>query len=141
MPHQHEITPLLGHLQPNGHHIPSLTKYQDHASPMIRYPARVLQSMWKVLKSNPVNLLLVCVPLGIMAGELGWSPGLIFALNFAAIMPLAALLSFATEELSANVGETIGGLLNASFGNAVELIVSLVGSSSGPVILTSIRSP
>ena len=82
--------------------------------------------MWKVLKSNPVNVLLVCVPLGIIAGEMGWSPELIFSLNFAAVIPLAALLSFATEELSANVGETIGGLLNASFGNAVELIVGFV---------------
>ena len=126
MPHQHESTPLRGHLQPNGHHLPSLSKYQDHDSPMVRYPARFFSSMWKVLKSNPVNVLLVCVPLGIIAGEMGWSPELIFSLNFAAVIPLAALLSFATEELSANVGETIGGLLNASFGNAVELIVGFV---------------
>lgn len=47
------------------------------------------------------------------------------AQNFVAIVPLAALLSFATEELSAKLGETIGGLMNATFGNAVELIVSL----------------
>ncbi len=46
-----------------------------------------------------------------------------FILNFLAIIPLASLLSFATEELSVKLGQTLGGLLNASFGNAVELIV------------------
>ena len=44
-------------------------------------------------------------------------------LNFLAIIPLAAVLSFATEEISVNLGEALGGLLNATFGNAVELIV------------------
>lgn len=46
-----------------------------------------------------------------------------FVLNFLAIIPLAAVLSFATEEISVNLGEALGGLLNATFGNAVELIV------------------
>lgn len=70
-----------------------------------------------------VNLLLPCVPIGIVAGALGWNPTAVFTLNFFAIMPLAAVLSFATEEISLKLGETMGGLLNATFGNAVELIV------------------
>jgi Ca2+:H+ antiporter len=49
-----------------------------------------------------------------------------FSLNFIAIIPLAALLSFATEEVSIPLGETLAGLLNATLGNAVELIVSIV---------------
>jgi len=77
-----------------------------------------------VLTSNYVNVLLIFVPLGIIAGELGWPSTATFILNFLAIIPLAALLSFATEELSLEVGETLGGLMNATFGNAVELIVS-----------------
>jgi Ca2+:H+ antiporter len=77
-----------------------------------------------VLESNYVNVFLVFVPLGIIAANVGWSPSAVFILNFLAIIPLAALLSFATEELSARLGQTIGGLLNATFGNAVELIVS-----------------
>lgn len=71
-----------------------------------------------------VNFLLVIVPLGIIAGECGWSPTAVFVLNFLAIIPLAAVLSFATEEIAMRLGETMGGLLNATFGNAVELIVS-----------------
>jgi Ca2+:H+ antiporter len=54
----------------------------------------------------------------------GWNPTTVFVLNFFAIVPLAAVLSFATEEISAKLGQTLGGLLNATFGNAVELIVS-----------------
>lgn len=54
---------------------------------------------------------------------LKWDPTTVFSLNFLAIIPLAAVLSFATEEISKRLGETLGGLLNATFGNAVELIV------------------
>jgi len=78
------------------------------------------------LKSSPVNWLLIFAPLGIIAGKFGWASSAIFSLNFLAIIPLAALLAFATEELSSHVGETLGGLLNATFGNAVELIVSII---------------
>jgi Ca2+:H+ antiporter len=77
------------------------------------------------LYSNYVNILLVFVPLGIVAGAMGWNPTAVFVLNFFAIVPLAAVLSFATEEISVKVGQTMGGLLNATFGNAVELIVHL----------------
>ena len=89
----------------------------------IRWPAIVGHTTWEVLISNYVNVLLVFVPLGIVAGLVHWNPTVIFILNFLAIVPLASLLSFATEELSLKLGQTLGGLLNASFGNAVELIV------------------
>jgi Ca2+:H+ antiporter len=85
-------------------------------------------SAWHVgkvtLYSNYVNVLLVFVPLGIIAGLTKWDPTVTFILNFFAIIPLASILSFATEEISMKLGETLGGLLNATFGNAVELIVS-----------------
>lgn len=68
-------------------------------------------------------MLLVFVPIGIIAGATHWDPVVVFVLNFLAIMPLAAVLSYATEEISAKLGEALGGLLNATFGNAVELIV------------------
>lgn len=83
-----------------------------------------LHLTWQTLSSNYVNVLLVFVPVGIVLGALDMNPTAVFIVNFLAIMPLAALLSFATEELSAKMGQTLGGLMNASFGNAVELIVS-----------------
>ncbi|KAL7269976.1 Vacuolar calcium ion transporter [Rhizina undulata] len=84
-----------------------------------------------VLFSNYCNVLLVLVPLGIVAGALEWNPAAVFVMNFLAIIPLAALLSLATEQLALKVGDTLGGLLNATFGNAVELIVSIVALTKG----------
>ncbi|KAG7196196.1 Vacuolar membrane antiporter with Ca2+/H+ and K+/H+ exchange activity [Scheffersomyces spartinae] len=77
-------------------------------------------------KSSPVNYLAIFVPIGIAAGILDWSANAVFWINFLAIVPLASILAFATEELAEHVGETVGGLLNATFGNAVELIVSII---------------
>ncbi|CAN3367516.1 vacuolar calcium ion transporter [Diutina catenulata] len=85
------------------------------------------------LTSSSVNYLLVFVPLGLLAGGLGWSPSWVFWLNFMAIIPLAAVLAYATEELAEQVGETLGGLLNATFGNAVELIVSIIALKDNQV--------
>lgn len=91
----------------------------------VRYAANTYNIAKVTLLSNYVNVLLVFVPLGIIAGLSGWDPTTVFILNFFAIVPLASVLSFATEEISLRVGQTMGGLLNATFGNAVELIVSL----------------
>jgi Ca2+:H+ antiporter len=100
------------------------TPLYESENPLVRYPFLVLHTTWEILKSNYVNVLLVFVPIGILAGLLNWKPALQFIFNFIAIIPLAALLAFATEELAVPLGQTIGGLLNATFGNAVELIVS-----------------
>ncbi|KAK2873533.1 hypothetical protein FQN49_002273 [Arthroderma sp. PD_2] len=99
----------------------------------VRGPCEVGYLTYATLASNYINVLLVFVPLGLISGFLGWSPTTTFVLNFIAIMPLASLLSFATEELSATLGETLGGLLNATFGNAVELIVSIVALSKDEI--------
>jgi Ca2+:H+ antiporter len=50
----------------------------------------------------------------------------IFVFSFLSIVPLAKLLAFATDELSMRVGQTLAGLLNATLGNAVELIVAII---------------
>ncbi|KAF2188286.1 calcium/proton exchanger [Zopfia rhizophila CBS 207.26] len=74
-----------------------------------------------------INVLLLFVPVGFALYYAHIPNGSvpIFIINFIAIIPLAAMLSYATEELALRVGETLGGLLNATFGNAVELIVSV----------------
>jgi len=99
------------------------TPYYRHDNPAVKYPFLVLHTTWEVLKTNYVNVLLVFVPIGIVSGMLEWNPVAQFILNFIAIVPLASLLAFATEELAVPLGQTLGGLLNATFGNAVELIV------------------
>merc|ERR1719210_2457126 len=60
-----------------------------------------------------------------MSHYLMWSSALIFTCNFMAIVPLAGILGAATESLAVHTGQTVGGLLNATFGNAVELIVTI----------------
>lgn len=101
----------------------------------VRIPAQFGHLTWATLASNYVNVLLVFVPLGIISGVLEWGAATVFVLNFLAIMPLASLLSFATEELAATMGQTLGGLMNATFGNAVELIVSDVLSTCDFLLL------
>lgn len=88
-----------------------------------------------ILNSSIVNYLLIFVPLGILSPTFNLSSQLTFWINFLAIIPLASLLAFATEELAEHVGETLGGLLNATFGNAVELIVSVIALKEGQITI------
>lgn len=63
-----------------------------------------------------VNVLLIFVPIGIAVNFADVPKVAVFVINFIAIIPLAAMLSYATEEIALRTGETIGGLLNATFG-------------------------
>lgn len=94
-----------------------------------KHPEALGNSVLRVIKTtlgcSYANLLLPFVFLGMTAGSQGWDDSITFVFNFLAILPLAALLSFATEELAKSVGQTVGGLINATFGNAVEMIVSV----------------
>jgi Ca2+:H+ antiporter len=63
-----------------------------------------------------INWLLLAAPVGIGLHFTKVDPLIIFIVNFIAIVPLAGILSFATEEIAIRVGEVLGGLLNASFG-------------------------
>ena len=79
------------------------------------------------LKSSKVNWLLLFVPIGYLAEYLQWGPVAVFTTNFFAIIPLASLLAYATEELGDSLhNDSVAGLLNATFGNAVEVIVSVI---------------
>jgi Ca2+:H+ antiporter len=60
---------------------------------------------------------------------------LLFVLSILAIMPLAALLSRATESVAAKTGDTVGGLLNATLGNLTELIIALTALRAGQYVL------
>ena len=66
--------------------------------------------------NSPINILLLLAPIGIALEHTNVNKIAVFVVNFIAIIPLAGLLSFATEEISLRTGETIGGLLNATFG-------------------------
>ena len=80
-----------------------------------------------------LNILLVFVPIGIAVEAVGLSAGIIFGMNAIAIIPLAGLLAFATESVAARLGDTLGALLNVSFGNAVELIIFIIALVKGEI--------
>ena len=79
-----------------------------------------------------LNALLVFVPVAIALEHLAPSQHLwIFAAAALAILPLAGWMGHATEHLAARMGEGVGGLLNATFGNAAELIIALAALRAG----------
>jgi Ca2+:H+ antiporter len=74
---------------------------------------------------------LVFIPISIVAHGLGWNPALIFIASGLAILPLAGWLSTATEEVAVVLGPSLGGLLNATFGNMTELIIAIAALRGG----------
>ena len=80
-------------------------------------PFTFANQLRRTLLNSWINVLLFAAPVGI---ALNFVPNLnkviVFVVNFIAIIPLAAMLSFATEEIALRTGETLGGLLNATFG-------------------------
>lgn len=73
---------------------------------------------------QPLSLLLVFFPLGALSGLLNWGDTAVFWLNFMALVPIAGLMGSATEAVAAHTGDLLGGLINATFGNAIEMIVT-----------------
>lgn len=98
-----ENTPLLVNGSAEEHHGRHFWG-DDDQSLWTAKPKKWLHMAWLTISSNYVNFLLVFVPAGIAVGALHADPILVFILNFLAIIPLASLLSFATEELSATMG-------------------------------------
>lgn len=77
--------------------------------------------------------LLIFVPLSLLAEGLHWGALTVFITACLAVLPLAAWMGTATEEIAIVVGPSLGGLLNATFGNATELIIALVALKAGAV--------
>jgi Ca2+:H+ antiporter len=98
-------------------------------------PKLTVMSQFKAVMGSWINLLLIFVPAGIALGNTNVNGVIVFVINFIAIIPLAAMLSYSTEELAMYIGETLGGLLNATFGNAVELIVGIIALVKGEVLI------
>ncbi len=78
-----------------------------------------------------LRYLLIFVPLAAIAEFVLHNPLLIFIFSCIGLIPLAGLLGEATEELAIHTGPKIGGLLNATLGNAAELIITIVALSAG----------
>jgi Ca2+:H+ antiporter len=88
------------------------------------------------LRHNPLHWLLVFVPGVFIAERLDpEAHTLLFVLSVLAIVPLATLLSHATESVASRTGDTVGGLLNATLGNLTELVIALAALRMGQYML------
>jgi Ca2+:H+ antiporter len=83
-------------------------------------PFTVRNQLERTIFNSWINVLLVAAPVGIALNYVGVDGKIVFCVNFIAIIPLAGMLSFATEEIALHLGESLGGLLNASFGLVME---------------------
>ncbi|XP_060973713.1 vacuolar cation/proton exchanger 5-like isoform X3 [Cannabis sativa] len=91
----------------------------------------VYRSVKIVIFSNKLNLLMLFGPLAILVNKFTDHGGWVFFLSLLGITPLAERLGYATEQLAFYTGATVGGLLNATFGNATELIISIYALKNG----------
>src|SRR5436309_8672747 len=90
----------------------------------------------KEIRHNPLLWLLAFVPVVLVAAKIEpEAHTLLFVLSVLGIVPLAALLSHATEAVAVKTGDTIGGLLNATLGNLTELVIALAALRAGQYTL------
>src|SRR6201989_1389976 len=95
-----------------------------------------MKILLKEIRQNPLLWMLVFVPAVLVAERVAHSAHtLLFLLAVLAIVPLAALLSHATEAVAEKTGDAIGGLLNATLGNLTELIIALTALHAGQYML------
>jgi Ca2+:H+ antiporter len=95
-----------------------------------------MKLLFREIRRNPLLWLLAFVPVLFAAVKLKpEAHTLLFVLSVLAIVPLAALLSHATESVAAKTGDAVGGLLNATLGNLTELIIALAALRAGEYML------
>ncbi len=96
----------------------------------------MLSPLLKEIRHNPLLWLLVFVPVVFAAETLAPDAHtLLFLLSVLSIVPLAGLLSHATESVAAKTGDAVGGLLNATLGNLTELVIALTALRAGQYML------
>jgi Ca2+:H+ antiporter len=95
-----------------------------------------MNPLLKEVRRNPLLWLLAFVPIVFAASALKPDAHtLLFVLSVLAIVPLAALMSHATESVAAKTGDAVGGLLNATLGNLTELVIALTALRAGQYML------
>jgi Ca2+:H+ antiporter len=82
-------------------------------------------------RDTPINILLIAIPIAILAKLLGWGEIWVFILAALGIVPMAGFIGQSTEVLAEHTGPRLGGLLNATLGNAAELIITIVAIREG----------
>src|SRR5260221_667910 len=95
-----------------------------------------MDPLLREIRHTPLLWMLIFVPIVLIAARImPAAHTLLFVLAVLAIVPLAALLSHATEAVSEKTGDAIGGLLNATLGNLTELIIAVTALRAGEYML------
>src|SRR5438309_6617375 len=95
-----------------------------------------MSPLLREIRRTPMLWMLIFVPAVLIAAKIvPAAHTLLFVLAVLAIVPLAALLSHATEAVSEKTGDAIGGLLNATLGNLTELIIAVTALRAGEYML------
>src|SRR5213075_956858 len=95
-----------------------------------------MKLLLREIRRNPLLWLLVFVPIAVAAEKLNHEAHTLhFVLSVLAILPLAVLLSHATESVAAKTGDSVGGLLNATLGNLTELVIAITALQAGQYML------
>lgn len=90
-----------------------------------------MKKIFIFIKKQPIYFLLIAFPFALLAKWLNWGETWIFILSAVGVIPLAGLIGQATESLAAHTGPKLGGLINATLGNAAELIITLFAVKKG----------
>ena len=91
--------------------------------------------MLRAIASSPINLLLVAAPVSWLLAATSPESPWVFIAAAASLIPLAGLIGLGTEQLARRAGPALGGFLNATFGNAAELIIAVVALRNGHIEL------
>ncbi|XP_078165056.1 vacuolar cation/proton exchanger 2-like [Carex rostrata] len=125
-------SPLSVHKMQTFEHIGSLAAVAQTYGPR-SVKSRILMSIYVVLIKAKINVLLPFGPLAVIlhytTGKHGW----VFFFSLIGITPMAERLGYVTEQLASYTGSTVGGLLNATFGNATEMIISIYALKNGMI--------
>jgi len=106
---------------------------EDRGPTLLTRPPRTTGGPLHGLRAalHPLDLLLLAAPVAVAADRLHWGAASLFFASGLAIVPLARLIGVATEELAGRLGAAAGGLVNATFGNATELIIAVIALQAG----------
>lgn len=95
------------------------------------WPRLLLCNLHQVLLGTKLSLLFPLVPVAILADRLHLGNVWVFIISLLGLAPLAERLGFITEQIAFYTGPTVGGLLNATCGNATEMIIAVIALSHG----------
>ncbi|KAG7553733.1 Sodium/calcium exchanger membrane region [Arabidopsis suecica] len=101
---------------------------------------RILTNLREVLLGTKLFILFPAVPLAVVAHRYDCPRAWVFALSLLGLTPLAERISFLTEQIAFHTGPTVGGLMNATCGNATEMIIAILAALLSSLVASPISA-